>query len=591
MAARKEVSISILSFLLLMVLSISLGAWFRAPELSRRPMHTDEAILAVKTAEVWEKGHFDYDPKDIHGPALHQVAWVWGHLSGWEESSTWKEEDVRSVSVACGLALIVVTLLLMDALGRTGTAFGLLILAVSPVFVFYSRYYIMEMLLVLLVALMLGCFWRYAQGGTRLWLLLGGAALGFQHATKETFVINAAAAVCGWAVARALVGGFQPQRSGSSLSLGSGRSKKSGVGRPWLWVLVSAVLVSVASYSWGFKDWGAVKDSVLTYGNYLGRSTGSGHEKPWYYYFAMLFWHKDTILWTELFVGGCAVVGMLYSLVGEFKNSGRQAFLIFLSVYTIALFVIYSLISYKTPWCVLSAHFGLILLAGVGAAVVWESLSGRLVRWGFNLLFAAGLWHLCHQTSISTGMNRRMPYEADSRSPYVYSHPATSLLKLLADVQGLRAERGKELSIQVINRDAGWPLPWYWRNSPTVGYHVQMPDRLDSDLLVVESDLVDTVKHVPGGSAYEATGAQYGLRPGVLLALLVKKTAAPPPQQPAAPAESPAMREPGAPPAEGGAAPAVEDKPPTPPQGTLTLPPPTFSPTLPPLPGIKPPQS
>jgi hypothetical protein len=57
---------------------------------------------------------------------------------------------------------------------------------------------------------------------------------------------------------------------------------------------VVAVLTSVTIYSGFFKDWQAVKDSALTYLNYLERSGGSGHEKPWHYYLTLIFWRKAT---------------------------------------------------------------------------------------------------------------------------------------------------------------------------------------------------------------------------------------------------------------------------------------------------------
>ena len=44
----------------------------------------------------------------------------------------------------------------------------------------------------------------------------------------------------------------------------------------------------------------------------------------------------------------------------------------FLALYTILLTAIYSAISYKTPWCLLSFFHGMILLAGIGAAALVE---------------------------------------------------------------------------------------------------------------------------------------------------------------------------------------------------------------------------
>ncbi len=564
MAPRKEVTLSLFSFLFLVILALGLGSFYRFPGLERRPMHTDEAILAVKLSDFWQTGHFQYDPKDFHGPALHQVSWLWGKVAGWGDPMTWTESDLRLVCVLCGMGLLLVTLLFADALGRFGTAMAMLMCAVSPMMVFYSRYFIMEMLLVLLVALMLGCFWRYSQNGTRLWLLLGGCALGFQHATKETFVLNVGAAVAGWAVARVLVGEFQP-RKGNGLSLGPARLKGRPA-RPWLWVLVPALLISVAAFSGLFRDWTAVKDSALTYLNYLERSGGSGHEKPWHYYLSLIFWRKDTLVWSEAMIGGLAVIGMIYSIVGEFKNTGRQAFLVFLSVYALVLFAGYSLLSYKTPWSILSGQYALTLLAGLGAGAVWSGISNRFFRLLWSFALTVGLYHLCYQTMLAIGN-----YRADQRNPYVYSHTSTDLLRLVAEVQKVAAERGEDFQAQVINRDAGWPLPWYLRTLSRVGYQTTVPEELFAPVIIADADLQPLVQAQLAGREYEERGP-YGLRPGVYLTMFVAKPKPPPATPvPVLPVEPPAS--------------PLEMS--LPPAGTISAPP-TFSPTLPVLPGSLP---
>ena len=536
MAARsKEVSISVLSFIILVLLGLGLGLFYRLPGLERRPVHTDEAILGLKLADYWESGHFTYDPRDYHGPALHQVAMAWGRMTGWAEPASWTESDLRLVAVLAGLGVLLVVFLFSDALGRLGTALALLMSAVSPMMVFYSRYFIMEMQLTLLVAFTLGCFWRFSQGGTRLWLVLGGMALGFAHATKETFIINVAAALAGWVVARMLVGDFQPRKS-SSLSLGAGarRDRSSGA---WVWVLVPAMLVSVASYSGGFQDWKAVQDSALTYANYLVRSEGSGHEKPWHYYLTLLFWKKDGLIWSEAMIGGLGVLGMLYALVGEHKNTARQALLVFLSIYTLVLFGIYSALAYKTPWCILSAQHSLTLLAGAGGAWLWTLLSGTIGRLFFKVAIGVGLYFLCGQSKFAIE-----EYRADQRNPYVYSHTTTDLLRLVAEVKKIAQEQGNEFSAQVINRDSGWPLPWYWRDLTKIGYQDKLPAAvMGVPVIIVEAEMLPALKASLGDDAesYQESGP-YGLRPGVYLSLLVRKE--PEPQtQPASPSASPSL--------------------------------------------------
>lgn len=371
---------------------------------------------------------------------------------GWGDSSTWSAAQLRTVPVVCGLLLLLSTLLLRDALGRTGTGLAMLLIAVSPMMVYYSRYFIMEVPLVLFITLTIATMWRWSQGGGFIWLVIAGFSLGLQHATKETFAINVVAGLVGFVVAKLMIGDFAPRQTG--FSSGPARQRS---GKAWVWVVVIALVTSVTLYSSFFKDWLAVQESATTYLNYLQRAGGSGHEKPWHYYLTLIFWRKDGVVWTEAMIGGLALVGMLHAFLGNHqKNTSRQAFLVFLSVYTLVLFGIYSFLAYKTPWSILSGQHALILLAGVGAASILAALRGKIARLIFKILFGLGLYHLIAQTSLAIHL-----YAADSRNPYVYSHTSTNLMRMLPLVRDLqKTAPDGAFDVLVVNRDAGWPLPW-----------------------------------------------------------------------------------------------------------------------------------
>ena len=59
--------------------------------------------------------------------------------------------------------------------------------------VFFSRYFIHEMLLVFFTLLVVAAAWRYLQSRHWKWAVLTGLGLGLMHATKETCVLNFAA--------------------------------------------------------------------------------------------------------------------------------------------------------------------------------------------------------------------------------------------------------------------------------------------------------------------------------------------------------------------------------------------------------------
>jgi uncharacterized protein (TIGR03663 family) len=497
------------------LVSLFLGAYYRFPTLGERPMHTDEAILAMKSAEFQATGHFKYDPKDFHGPGLHYIARIWSGLAGWGDSSTWTEAQLRTVPVVCGLLLLLTTLLLRNALGRLATGFAMLLIAISPMEVYYSRYFIMEVPLVLFITLSIASLWHYSQGGGRWWLVLAGFAIGMQHATKETFAINVVAGLIGFAVTKVMVGDFAPRRSGYDLG-----SNKRRAATPWVWVIIAAIVTSITIYSGGFKDWQAVKDSATTYLNYFERSGGSGHEKPWHYYLTLIFWRKDGLVWSEAMIGGLGIVGMLYAFLGNhMKQPTRQAFLVFLSVYTLVLFFIYSFLAYKTPWSILSAQHALTLLAGVGAAAISGALTGKVSRLVFKIAFGLGLYHLLSQTNHAIHL-----YAADSRNPYVYSHTSTHLMRLLPQVRDLQKTAPDDaFNVLVINRDAGWPLPWYWRDIKSVHYTTTIPETIDARVIIAEPEMKAALEAKFAGKTY-TTPDLFGLRPGVMLNLWIEQS-------------------------------------------------------------------
>jgi uncharacterized protein (TIGR03663 family) len=498
----------------LLIVALALACFYRLPYLDYRPMHVDEAILGWKSLELWKTGVFNYDPSDYHGPALHYLSWWMNAALSWNGEMT--ETRLRLVCSLCGLGVILVGLMMSDGLGRSATIISILLLAVSPMQVFYSRYYIMEMLLVLELAIFIAACWRYTQGKNGLWLLLAGVMMGAMHGTKETFVINMAAMLAGFIVVQIGVGGFTPRVTGSRLSLGSGGL---GVSRPWLWVLVPAVATSVVLFS-GLSHWDDVPESITTYLNYLQRSGGAdGHEKPWYYYLQLLTWNQSgPLLWTEALIMGLALIGILHSLFGNFtKHEHQQALRVFLSVYAVSGLIGYSIIPYKTPWTILSIQWAFVLLAGVGAQTLYQTLRISFFSWLLHLGLLLGIYHLCVQTMPTIDL-----YRADPRNPYVYSHTSTQAVKLVERVKELQAFAPESFSAQVISKDEGWPLPWYFRTLERVGYQSALPQKLESPIIMIDSVLEEQLQPLLAGRSYQAD--YFGLRPGVPMTLLVEKS-------------------------------------------------------------------
>jgi len=519
-------------FLLLLVLVAGGALAVRLPRLSARPMHCDEGNQAVRAGILLDTGVYQYSPEEHHGPTLYWLTLPALWLSGARDFAHSDEFAYRVVPLVFGVGVVLLLGLLFDALGRPAVILAALITAISPVMVYYSRYYIQEMLLVFFTLAALACGWRYVRSGAVRWAVATGAALGLMHATKETWIMAGAAA--GGALGLTML---LQLRRGAALPL-----------RRLAWhgllALATAAGVAVVFYSSFGRNAAGPWDSVLAYGTYFRRGTEpSLHTHPWYYYLQLLLACRPArgFFWSEGLIAALAVVGGGAALLRGLRG-GRcvrspdaelaSAFGLFLTLYTLFLTAIYALIPYKTPWCLLSFWQPTIMLAGMGAAALWQWPAG-LGRWtkgslrvATAMLLIAGLAHLGRQCYW---LNFRLP--ADTRNPWVYAHTSPDTLHFAARMERLAAvaPEGHGLAIHVVTPENYWPLPWYLRRFAPEhsGYWPDVPQwRKDAAslpppaVIVLSPDMQAAVdQHLPAQYNQQTL---FGLRPGVLLRAYIR---------------------------------------------------------------------
>jgi uncharacterized protein (TIGR03663 family) len=474
-------------------------------------MHNDEAVNAIKFGDLWEHGAYKYDPNEHHGPSLIYAAFVVGHLTGAPDFVHYTETRLRWVAVLFGLGLLVLLPLVVDGLGRRGLAWAALWTAVSPAMVFYSRYFIHEMLLVFFTFLALAAGWRYWRGRKPGWLLLAGAALGLMAATKETFVITLAAAV--------LAVGLN--QTWNRLIDASGPPTKAARLNPWHLAAGAgaAALMWLLLFSSFFTNGKGPVDSIRTYLPWLNRAAGeTSHVHPWHFYLERLLWfHRGNgPYWTEGLIMVLAIAGGLAGFRRSKLGRANASFVRFLAIYTFVLTAFYSLLAYKTPWCLLTFWHTTLLLAGVGAAVIVRSLRMRNARRFAAFLLLAGGAHLGLQAWRSGNA-----YAADQRNPYVYAQTSPDLLRLVTEVESLAgvSPQGNQTLIKVMAADGDyWPLPWYLRGMKQVGWWDRVTENPFAPIMLVSANLhagLDEARtHVMPG--------YFALRPEVFLELYVQ---------------------------------------------------------------------
>ncbi len=442
----------------ILVSALAAGALLRLPLLDVRPMHTDEAVHAVKFGTLLESGIYRYDKHEYHGPTLNYLTLVPAWLSGARNLSETTETTLRIIPVVFGISLLLFLPLFKD-LDKKTVVTAAFLTAFSPAMVFYSRYYIQEILLVSFSFGLIVAGYRLITGGRVVWALAAGICAGLMHATKETWIISVGA------MGIALIATFLICRA-------KGQPKGDFKYRYLLLALLTGAAVSVTLYSSFFTHWQGVPDSLLTYRAYFERAgESSRHGHPWYYFLQLLGWSKsgEGPVWTEGGILILALVGMWSALkrTGG-REPGDRRLIIFLGLYGLLMFVILSALPYKTPWLIVSALQPLIVVAGSGTAAVMAWLNERqTLRWGILVVYAF-VAHLAWQAYLGN-----YKYYDDPTNPYVYSHP-TSDVKLIAQAVLEVAKKSPEamaMPVQVVYPDDEyWPLPWYLRSLHNVGW-------------------------------------------------------------------------------------------------------------------------
>jgi uncharacterized protein (TIGR03663 family) len=499
------------SKLVLLILAVGVALALRCPFLDRRPMHCDEAVNGIKFGQLWNGRGYKYDPDEHHGPSLYYATLAVARLTSKPDFEHLDGTKLRLITVAFGVGLILLLPLVTDGLGRSATVWAAWFTALSPAMVFYSRYYIHEMLLVFFTFLALAAGWRYWRSRKLGWALLAGAAIGLMDATKETFVITLAVAGLALAVNWAW---------GRWLDASRPSSKPEHIPLMHLFAgLAVWLVVAVLLFSSFFTNAAGPLDSLRTYQPWLHRAEGaSPHIHPWSFYLHRLLWFHVAKgpVWSEALIFVLAVAGAYAGFARKGLARANSSFVRFLGLYAFGLLAAYTLIAYKTPWCLLSFWQGMILLAGVGAAGLLRRIRWRFPRMALRLLLLACAAQLGWQA-----WQGGVTYAADPRNPYVYAQTSPDLLNLVNKVEALArvSPQGRDTVVKVMAPDSDyWPLPWYLRNLNRVGWWPQVPPDPYAPVMIVSSQfhaaLDEKGTHIMVG--------YFQLRPKVFLELYVE---------------------------------------------------------------------
>jgi hypothetical protein len=389
--------------------------------------------------------------------------------------------------------------------------------------VFYGRYAIHEYWLVF--SLMLGA-WGFAglwKEGKRkylwaIWIGVAGAVL-----TKETYVVHFAACALTFPTVWGL-GVINPMPEAEGVSKQEWTRRDMALGAA---MFVACLLFF---YSGTFMDMPGLRGLYQCYAAWVHTGhVGNGHEKAWYYWlqlFGRYEWpsciglliaplclmppmprlakviavicgvlaigylgfclyrdkgHNWQDIWPVLLVIGVWVMAIVCAVVHP------PRFIRAIAVYGIGTLVAYSIIHYKTPWCIVSLTWPFLLLFGFGV-----DLAVRKYGMPVGVVAATALLaNCCDMIALNYF------HYTDEKEPYVYVQTFKQVYDLMNPLDELVARNPANHRLTGhIMMESYHPLPWLLGDFPNVGYYDEdtNPPKTDADFLMVDESRVDAVE-------------------------------------------------------------------------------------------------
>ncbi len=478
------------------------AALLRLVFLTQKPLHHDEGVNGLFLVNLFRTGFYHYDPSNYHGPSLYYLAVIptainnvfhWGH-----GLSTFA---IRLVTAVFGVGVVWLMLCLRRFLGSPAALAAAAFATVSPGFVFFSRYFIHEILFVFFSLGVIVAWLWYRDTGKARYLMLASASAAMLFATKETWIITAAV----WLIAIPCTMIFLRLRNRADEIPAWLPGPAPGVGaRPtWILYLQAAALfagIGILLYSSFFTNPRGILDSVLTFTYWTKTGRTGIYNREWSTYLSWMWQEEAPIL----------VLGSIGTLVALIR--ARSYLTVFCAFWSIGIFTAYSLVPYKTPWLALSIILPLTIMAG--------DLIGQAYQPGTRVFTAviagAAIVFSLYQAIDVSFVN----YDNDSYA-YIYAHTRRDFLGLVNEIDAIAAANPakKDIGITVMSPEH-WPLPWYLREYKNAGYWGRIVPTSEPIVIALKPQVPEVEREL--GKEYREYST-HDLRPGNTLVMFVRK--------------------------------------------------------------------
>lgn len=451
-------------------LVIALALLLRLLWLGMKPPHFDEGVNGWFVDQMAKQGFYHYDPSNYHGPFHFYVLFLAQTLLGRSV------EALRLPLVLINVATVWLVLQFRRFLPWRACVLAALAFAVSPGMLFYTRYAIHEAWMVFgLVLAFWGAAEMWARGTTRgLWAAAMGVTL--LVVTKETYVIHLIA--FGLAVVTLFIlEKWHPSAPGFPDRPVAQQWDGKTLGD----VLSVGLCLVLFFYSGGFLDPSSLLGLMKTFADWFQTGVNSdAHAKPPYYWLLLIVRYEWPVL-----------IGLLWSVRALWPGMNRLARL--LAIYGCGTLVAYSLVPYKTPWCIISLLWPFFFIWGMAIHSLKRG-AGLIAGVVLSASLAAAV-HLNYLHPVEPGeqIGRiTKGFQGFKLPTYVYVQTTDDLFKLTRPLAQLTAldPAARHMAAHIL-LSSYHPLPWVLGEFTPVGYYDKgLPPVMDAGFIVAEEDRI-----------------------------------------------------------------------------------------------------
>lgn len=427
-----------------------------------KPLQHDEGVNAVFIENIRADGFYKYDPANYHGPLHHYLMFLFNVIFG---PGMWV---MRLSAVLFTLASIYLTMRFERYLGRFPAYSAALFTAVSPGMIFYSRYGIHESGLYFFTLLGLYGFFRYIGQKDKISLWILGLSFTGMVLTKETYIITVGCFVLALGLLRVSSWIHPPSRP--LVEHSAVRSYRLGdVIRTTAW----CTAIIIIFYSGFFLYWKGVSglvESVLEWVN-TGALPTSEQKGHW----------KSALYWVQLFIRyeWIACLGFFFILPAL---GPVPAWLRLVLFYGILNFAVYSVIPYKTPWCIMQIIWPFLFTAAGG-------LSEYAAKGRFQKQAAAAAVLFLSALNLVPTIRLNFIHYAEDAEPYAHVQTYKEVDDVLYEIMRLSEKNPsiKHAEINVLMKSY-WPINWHLNSSSNVGYYTDhYPLHMDAGIIFCDA--------------------------------------------------------------------------------------------------------